>query len=159
MKEPVNTLVTNEIYCLFNDMLKYPEVEDDIYTNVQNYSYKILQDEYSILEKLNYNYFNGELINTNIWDNVIKPNLEKSCSTLDEETLELIQDIITNTDLTEEYCNPLEYWLVSERMFNFLKEENECVSTIGGMFIWLRCCSGQSLDIDSVIQKIYNTYY
>ena len=47
-----------------------------------------------------------------------------------------------------------EYWIVSEYLYNKLKEYGQPVVTDGNLEIWGRTCSGQAILLDYVITKI-----
>ena len=50
-----------------------------------------------------------------------------------------------------------EWWLVSEWMYNKLREQDEPVLNYGDFnFFWGRCCTGQAIKLDYVIDKICN---
>ncbi len=52
---------------------------------------------------------------------------------------------------------PLEHWLVSSWLSQKLQEHGETViEDFYGLTIWCRCCSGQAIHCDWVIQEIYN---
>lgn len=58
-------------------------------------------------------------------------------------------------NLDPDYTDILEHWVLPERwMANDLEAEGEVVFEFGGMTIWGRTTSGQSISIDYVIRKI-----
>lgn len=52
------------------------------------------------------------------------------------------------------YYEPLEYYAVSDFLANKLKERGEPVTQFGYHWVWGRCCSGQAIYLDSVIEDI-----
>lgn len=58
-----------------------------------------------------------------------------------------------------EYNEILEYWAVDNWLARQLKERGEVVIGIGCTEIWGRCCSGQAILLDSVIEDIAKELY
>lgn len=52
------------------------------------------------------------------------------------------------------YHDALEHWIVDDWFGDMLKVRGEMVGEILGICLWGRCCSGQSMAMDSVIYKI-----
>lgn len=48
----------------------------------------------------------------------------------------------------------MEYWLVTEWLYNKLKDHNEPVFTNDELYIWGRCATGQAILLDYVISEI-----
>jgi len=61
---------------------------------------------------------------------------------------------------TDEYFEPLEYWLVSDWLAELLDKYEEVVSYKSdnhlNLNIWGRCMSGQRIAVDDIIQEIIN---
>ena len=73
-------------------------------------------------------------------------NKEETCKKLTEEF-----------DLDYEYIEALKYWIVSDWLADKLEEQGELVTNnFYNLSIWGRSCSGQSIEIDYVMQTIYN---
>lgn len=64
------------------------------------------------------------------------------------------QKICNDYDLEYDYCEVYEHWVVSSWLAKRLHERDEVVEDFAGLTIWGRCCSGQSICMDSVIQNI-----
>ncbi len=59
-------------------------------------------------------------------------------------------------DMSELEVEVLEWWIVSDYLFDKLKAKGETVEQFYGLPIWGRTCSGQAIYCDYVIQEIYN---
>jgi hypothetical protein len=58
--------------------------------------------------------------------------------------------------IEERHNEALEHWIVSDYLADRLEEHGEIiVRDFFGLTIWGRCCSGQAISIDGVIQRIY----
>ena len=71
--------------------------------------------------------------------------------------IEIIKEYF-DSDLSDYEREPLEHWLVSTWLGNRLEEKGETIvrDFYGLDAIWCRCCSGQSIWCDYVIQEIYS---
>ncbi len=69
---------------------------------------------------------------------------------------ELIREYF-NGDVSAYEVEPLEHWLVSNWLADRLEEHGETIvrDFYGLEAIWCRCCSGQAIYCDYVIQEIY----
>lgn len=56
---------------------------------------------------------------------------------------------------TDEYQEIYEYWIVSEWLAEKLEQEGEPIIKSDFGIWWGRTCTGQSIILDSVIEKIY----
>jgi hypothetical protein len=52
----------------------------------------------------------------------------------------------------------MEFYLVSDGLFNQLHKQGEPTLRWKGLNIWGRCCSGQHIAHDEVIQKIFHSF-
>jgi len=76
----------------------------------------------------------------------ICPDCGKSCL---DESLEC-------QNHSEDYFSePLEWWLVTNDLFELLRELKEPVIDYGDSKIWGRCCSGQLVECDYTMQEAY----
>ena len=57
-------------------------------------------------------------------------------------------------DLDYDYDEVYEHWVVSGWLQRKLAEKGEITGDLCGLTIWGRCCTGQSMVLDSVIQEI-----
>jgi len=81
-----------------------------------------------------------------------------------EAIREQVQDIVTTQDEYQTICNEhdldydydevYEHWLVSDWLARRLTDKGEITGEVAGLTVWGRCCSGQSICMDSVIQEI-----
>ena len=74
----------------------------------------------------------------------------------DEKHLDNLSDVLHQWGASDDsYEEALEHWIVSDWLADKLAEENEMVTKdFLGLTIWGRTTSGQSIDMDYVIQKI-----
>ena len=84
----------------------------------------------------------------------------------DKQFRELVFERLYKTSEMEELCRELqidtddfrdevyEHWLVSSWLARKLKERGETVGDLCGMTIWGRTCTGMSIALDGVIQRI-----
>lgn len=70
----------------------------------------------------------------------------------DEEKLDCWSNLYD--DETDEYREILEYWLVSEKLAFWLKRKGEPIYRGVRCWIWGRCCSGQAIALDTVIEDL-----
>ena len=85
-------------------------------------------------------------------DEQIKENYQYDLKGLnEEETEEFIKNI---RDRGEDIQEIYEYWIVSEWFFDKLKELKEPIVEWGGLYIWGRTTTGQSIALDYIIDKI-----
>jgi len=121
-----------------------------------------------------------KLVNNNIITNIsmlverltvlgeisVEPFLDYDCmrEILTQEG-EDTEDLLSDSEVAElyessfgelEYKEPMEYWGVSNWLANQLKERGEVVIDYEhvNFYIWGRCCSGQAINLDGVIQDI-----
>ena len=83
-----------------------------------------------------------------------REQLEGTIEDLADGNEEEIEEILDNEG---EYPEPLEWWAVSSHLADFLKGENKVIIEEHNMCLWGRCTSGQSIEMDHVIQK-YTAY-
>lgn len=60
-----------------------------------------------------------------------------------------------NHDLSDFETEVLEWWVVSDCLYDQLKAKGETLGQFYGLQIWGRTCSGQAIKCDWVIQQIY----
>jgi len=48
-----------------------------------------------------------------------------------------------------------EYWLISSRLAEDLRDKGEPVAILSGLHVWGRTCTGQAISMDPVISEIY----
>jgi len=64
------------------------------------------------------------------------------------------QTICNEHGLDYEYNEAYEHWAVSDWLARRLADKGEITGEVAGITVWGRCCSGQSISMDSVIQEI-----
>lgn len=73
----------------------------------------------------------------------------------EDEILENMQfDLGELENLEDEPQDIFEYWLVSNWLFEKLRDKGEPVLEWAGLYIWGRTCTGQAIRLDSVISEI-----
>ena len=75
----------------------------------------------------------------------------------DDERRELCER--HNVDLHEYDREVYEHWAVDTWFGRHLQARGECVFEFGGMTIWGRCTTGQSISLDYVVQCIYDALH
>ena len=131
---------------LINQDMAIDNIEDVIRTHDWNYAvdeFNSLNPDYEI--KLH----NGRYDIWNIEDDEI---VYQDYETALEAVRDFYHDDQGNFD--DITCDVLEYWLVSDWLFDRLSDENEAVAEIYGLKIWGRTCSGQAIALDCNIQAI-----
>jgi hypothetical protein len=69
-------------------------------------------------------------------------------------TQDEFQKIVQDHNLDYDYDEVYEHWAVTSWLKKKLAERGEVVGDLAGFDIWGRCCTGQSMTLDSVIQDI-----
>lgn len=64
------------------------------------------------------------------------------------------QEVCSDYDLEYDYNEVYEHWVVSDWLAKKLGERGEVVGEFAGLTVWGRCCSGQSISMDWVVQDI-----
>ncbi|ANP79296.1 hypothetical protein A134_23060 [Vibrio crassostreae 9CS106] len=65
-----------------------------------------------------------------------------------------LDELISDHNIEPEYMEVLEHWIVSDWLGSQLSARGEAVQEIHGLTIWGRTCSGQSIELDSIITDI-----
>lgn len=69
------------------------------------------------------------------------------------------EDFCNEHDLEDAYTEIYEYWIVSDYLAEKLERHGEVIEKdFYGLTIWGRTCTGQSITMDSVIQKIFKEF-
>ena len=77
---------------------------------------------------------------------------------LGENIYEMFKNIYDEE--SDSYADILEYWFVSDWLGARLAEHGEpVIRDFYGFALWGRCCSGQSITLDAVIQDIAAEYF
>lgn len=84
--------------------------------------------------------FSMDLIRKSVWELV---------NTQDE-----YQWVCNEYNLDTEYIEAYEHWICSSWLLKKLAEKGEITGDFAGFDIWGRCCTGQSISMDHVIQEI-----
>ena len=66
---------------------------------------------------------------------------------------EAVQDCIQNNDV--QGAEVYEHWIVSSHFAYKLEQHGQTVKDFFGLTVWCRCCTGQAISMDHVIQEIY----
>jgi len=75
---------------------------------------------------------------------------------IDDEDDQDIWEALCEYERIDPYNQALEHWIVSDWLADKLLEHNEMISKdIYGLTVWGRCCTGQAIAADYVIQQIY----
>jgi len=69
-------------------------------------------------------------------------------------TQEEFQKIVQDHNLDYDYDEVYEHYSVSDWLARKLSDEGEITGEVAGLTVWGRCCTGQSMTLDSVIQEI-----
>lgn len=69
-------------------------------------------------------------------------------------TQEEFQKIVQDHNLDYDYDEVYEHWSVSNWLYEKLADKGEVVGSFADFEVWGRCCTGQSMTLDSVIQEI-----
>ena len=114
----------------------------------------------SSLAGARYTYENPDDMDTQALDDWLDSDSER-----DEKFRELVfERLYENSDM-EELCRELqidtddfrddvyEHWLVDTHLARMLQSRGEVVGELCGLTIWGRCCTGQSICLDRVIQQ------
>ena len=64
------------------------------------------------------------------------------------------EEVCQEFNLDPDYIEVYEHWIVSNWLAAKLKARGEVTRDFAGLTIWGRCCTGQSMAMDSVIQDI-----
>lgn len=83
-----------------------------------------------------------------------KFNLLRQCVWELINTDDEYQWVCREYDLDYDYDEVYEHWVVSDWLQRKLAEKGEITGDLCGLTIWGRCCTGQSMVLDSVIQEI-----
>lgn len=92
-----------------------------------------------------------------LMEDILKSNLNENC-----EIFERIENIYVDGDEGDdgpydemEMQEIFEWWAVSKRLFERLRDNGEPVLEYGILYIWGRTTTGQAISLDYVIQTIY----
>ena len=145
------------------ELQKSAKEDSDLYQQIIELSSKV--DYYSALEAEGWSYKKGVLVNLSdslYWDGSSILDIEE------EEALEVSYD---ESDVEEErsLCGELgidpeqeevyEHWIVTEWLGKKLQAYGELVDfDFLGLVIWGRTTTGQSICMDSVIERIYDEF-
>lgn len=94
------------------------------------------------------------------WNNIYEPYCpECGCRIEDDTDSKYVEcswcsTIIDRDDLDIQPAEIFEYWLVSDWLGEKLLEKGESVLKRWSAWIWGRCCSGQAIALDGVINEI-----
>lgn len=80
--------------------------------------------------------------------------LREAVATFVDDTTNGWRTIVEREDIDPEYDGVYEHWIVSYWFGRKLEQEGEIVRNVCGLTIWGRCCTGQAIALDYVIQKI-----
>jgi len=69
-------------------------------------------------------------------------------------TQEEFQKIVQDHNLDYDYDEVYEHYSISDWLARKLSDEGEITGEVAGLTVWGRCCTGQSMTLDPVIQKI-----
>jgi len=69
-------------------------------------------------------------------------------------TQEEFQKIVQDHNLDYDYDEVYEHYSISDWLARKLSDEGEITGEVAGLTVWGRCCTGQSMTLDSVIQEI-----
>lgn len=64
------------------------------------------------------------------------------------------EDICSDLGIETDFCEPYEFWIVSNYLGEKLKEKGEIVADFLGFIIWGRQATGQAILLDGVISRI-----
>ena len=64
------------------------------------------------------------------------------------------EEVCSKYDLDYDYDEIYEHWVVSDWFARKLAERGEITGDVAGLTVWGRCCTGQSISMDSVVQDI-----
>jgi hypothetical protein len=79
----------------------------------------------------------------------LRANVESFC---DEHTD--WENLAQELDVEPDYDEVYEQWIVSDFLGRKLEAQGETVRTVLGLTIWGRCCTGQAIALDYVIQRV-----
>ena len=84
-----------------------------------------------------------------------KPTLDALRTYIIDHTSDWEEFCRENDVDTDDFRNEVyEHWIVSDWLARKLGERGYCVGNLCGLTIWGRCCTGQSMCLDHVIQQI-----
>lgn len=69
------------------------------------------------------------------------------------------EEVCSKYDLDYDYDEVYEHWVVSDWLARKLGERGEITGDVAGLTVWGRCCTGQSISMDSVVQDIAKGSY
>lgn len=80
--------------------------------------------------------------------------LREAVTILVDDTANGWRTLVESEDIDPEYDDVYEHWVVTDWFGRTLEQEGEIVRNVCGLTIWGRCCTGQAIALDYVIQKI-----
>lgn len=86
----------------------------------------------------------------------VRDLVSRLLDSLDESDLPGMCDML-RVD-TDEYRDEVyEHWVVSDWLGRKLREQGEVVGEFCGLTVWGRCCTGQAISLDGVIERIWRS--
>jgi len=129
-QEKNRILVDREVYCCFSYAMSELQEKEVI-------SFDDIENQYET-------------------DEEIKENHKYDLKGLSEEE---IKEYVENVkDRGENIKDIYEYWIVSEWLYDKLKELNEPVLEWGNLNIWGRTCTGQAICLDYTMDEVRKTF-
>ena len=140
---PTNDMLEEAVDALWDKLVELEDIEEP--TPEQEAELATLRTEYDSLpgdldDWLHAN--EGQL-------DKLRANVEGLCDQLVD--WEKLADIF---GIEPDYDEVYEHWIVSDFLGRKLEEQGETVRTVLGLTIWGRCCTGQAIALDYVIQRI-----
>ena len=117
-----------ENLCLFDALVELGNVG---YTITRNHSGHKLPKTYTLWKKF---------------------DLDEAEGPFDDED-EAVRECIQDHDILG--AEVYEHWIVSSHLAYKLQEHGQTVKDFFGLTLWCRCCTGQAISMDHVIQEIY----
>lgn len=84
------------------------------------------------------------------------PNLHNLMELVREHARDDFQAFCNDYDIEPEYSEVFEYWTISNWLYEKLEEKGEVVFELFDLKIWGRTTTGQAIDLDWVMNEIYN---
>lgn len=84
----------------------------------------------------------------------VMPAIREGVWTLVSETSDAYEQVCTEFNLDPEMLEAYEHWVVSDWLAERLSARGYIIGDFAGLTIWGRCCTGQSISLDCVIQDI-----
>jgi hypothetical protein len=84
----------------------------------------------------------------------VLPKIRAQVWDLVDSTADAAQEVCSEYNLDYDYNEVYEHWVVSDWLQRKLASHGEITGDFGGLTIWGRCCTGQSISMDHVIREI-----